>query len=242
MELDILLTIFGVSIIQSLFGVGVLLFGTPLLLLLDYPFLESLLILLPISASINVMQVAKDYQDVELTIYRNILLFTIPCIVLFLVLVSKSTFNMNLLIGILILLVAMKEHSQMLQTGLSKLLEFNKLFYATMGVIHGMTNLGGVLLAAKVFHTPLNKHQKRVTIALSYMTFALFQIVTILALDMEYHPKNIGYIGVGLAVYFGVNKFLFHKISEGKYNTLLSGFLALTGLLLVGKGMQWSFG
>lgn len=242
MEVDILLTVFGVSIIQSLFGVGVLLFGTPLLLLLDYPFLESLLILLPISASINVMQVAKDYKDVELTIYRNILFFTIPCIVLFLVLVSKNTFNMHLLMGLLILFIALKERSRILQIGLNKLLGFNKLFYATLGVMHGMTNLGGVLLAAKVFHTPLNKHQKRVTIALSYMTFALFQIVTILALDTEYQYENIGYIGVGLAVYFGVNKFLFHRISEGKYNMLLSIFLALTGLLLVGKGMQWSFG
>ena len=56
MEIGILIVIITASI-QSFFGVGVLLFGTPLLLLLGYPFLESLLILLPISASINFLQI-----------------------------------------------------------------------------------------------------------------------------------------------------------------------------------------
>lgn len=36
MPADILLTVVATSVVQSVFGVGVLLFGTPLLLLLGY--------------------------------------------------------------------------------------------------------------------------------------------------------------------------------------------------------------
>ena len=60
MKIIILLII--TSAIQSLFGVGVLLFGTPVLLLLGYSFIESLLILLPVSISINILQISKDYK------------------------------------------------------------------------------------------------------------------------------------------------------------------------------------
>jgi len=81
MEIGILIVIIVTASIQSLFGVGVLLFGTPLLLLLGYPFLETLLILLPISASINLLQVLKDYREIDLNIYKSILLLTIPFIV-----------------------------------------------------------------------------------------------------------------------------------------------------------------
>ncbi len=239
MEIDLLLTIVVVSMIQSLFGVGVLLFGTPLLLLLEYSFFESLLILLPISASINLLQVVRDYKAIEFNIYKNILIFTVPCIIVFLILVSKSNINMNLFIGFLIVFVALKERISLMQIWLNKLLKYPKMFYASMGIVHGMTNLGGVLLAAKIFHTDLNKHQKRVTIAISYMTFAVFQIMTILALDMSYEHKNLLYVGVGLVIYVCVNHFLFHKISEGKYNLLLSFFLIMTGLLLIAKEFLW---
>ncbi len=59
MNLYVALIVFVTSVMQSLFGVGVLLFGTPLLLLAGYPFLQSLLILLPISISINVLQILE---------------------------------------------------------------------------------------------------------------------------------------------------------------------------------------
>ena len=41
---------------QSIFGVGLLLFGTPTFLLLNYNFLDTLNILLPISISISFLQ------------------------------------------------------------------------------------------------------------------------------------------------------------------------------------------
>ena len=59
--------------IQSLFGVGVLLFGTPILLVLGYDFITALTILLPISLTINLLQVSKDYRHVQVPFYRQVL-------------------------------------------------------------------------------------------------------------------------------------------------------------------------
>ena len=60
MAFDILITISFLSLVQSIFGTGVLLFGTPILLILGYNFQYSLIILLPISVSINLLQIKLD--------------------------------------------------------------------------------------------------------------------------------------------------------------------------------------
>jgi hypothetical protein len=44
-----------ISAIQSMFGAGVLLFGTPLLLLFGHEFVDVLVLLLPISIAINLL-------------------------------------------------------------------------------------------------------------------------------------------------------------------------------------------
>jgi uncharacterized membrane protein YfcA len=62
MQWDILAAILLRATIQSLFGVGVVLFGTPILLVLGYDFITALTILPPISLTINLLQVSKDYR------------------------------------------------------------------------------------------------------------------------------------------------------------------------------------
>jgi len=237
--MDILIVIIATAFIQSLFGVGVLLFGTPLLLLLGYPFMESLLILLPISASINALQIIKDYKYINIKIYKQILIFTVPFIVLFLFIISKVDIDINIAVGLFLIFIALKEHIVFIQSFFTTILSYNKLFYSTMGMVHGLTNLGGALLTAKVFHTNLNKYEKRATIAMSYMTFAVFQIITILFLDNNFGATNFWYIIVGVIVYVGINKLFFHKMSEHKYDKLFSFFLLISGISLVLKGLIW---
>ena len=45
--------IFILSIFQSVFGVGLLLFGTPVFLMLDYDFISTLVTILPVSIIIS---------------------------------------------------------------------------------------------------------------------------------------------------------------------------------------------
>jgi len=235
-ELYIVLTVIITSIIQSLFGVGVLLFGTPILLLLGYPFLESLLVLLPISASINLLQVVKDYKSIELKTYKRVIYITVPFIVIFLFIIAKISIDVTFFIGVFLLLISLKDNVNIIKICLDKLLYFDKSYYLFMGIIHGITNLGGALLTAKIFSLELNKYQKRATIAISYMTFAIFQLITILFLEYNFSSYAVFYIALGLGVYLIINKLFFHKISNYKYDKLFAIFLFISGVSLILKG------
>lgn len=237
MDFDIIVLgiIIVTSIIQSIFGVGVLLFGTPLLLLFGYSFFDSLLIVLPVSVAINISQILNDYRHVDLRIVKRVVFFTIPFVVLFLFVIDSIILNVSIYIGSFLIFVALKDYVEIIRQFMSKILSYNKSLYIFMGVLHGLTNLGGALLTAIVFHTDLTKVQKRVTVAASYMMFAVFQLVTILLLDYDFEVRSIIYVFSGLSVYFFVNKVMFDRIRDSKYNKLFSGFLIVTGILLIIK-------
>jgi hypothetical protein len=238
MDIYLLLTIIITSGIQSLFGVGVLLFGTPLLLLLDYSFFESLMILLPISASINLLQIFKDYKYIEFSIYKNILIYTVPFIIIFLYLIATLNIDITLFIGLFLIIISLKQYSTIIKESINNLLKYNRFFYISMGIIHGITNLGGALLTAKIFHTDLNKYEKRATIAMSYMTFAVFQIITIVILTNLYNFAYLIYVVLGVSIYLLVNKMFFHKITNNNYDKIFAVFLLITGIMLLYKGLQ----
>ena len=108
MPVDILLAIIVVSVIQSIFGVGILLFGTPILLLLGYEFVEALGVLLPVSIAVNALQFVRHYDDLDTRFYKNILLYTVPMVVGFLWLVTSVKMNVGFVIGGVLIFVALK--------------------------------------------------------------------------------------------------------------------------------------
>ena len=68
--LVILLIVSIFTIIQSLFGIGILVFGTPTLLLLGYEFTEVLSYLLPSSIVISFCQVYPNQEYIKLYKYN----------------------------------------------------------------------------------------------------------------------------------------------------------------------------
>ena len=57
MIIEPLVVVIVCTVIQSIFGVGILVFGTPILLSLDYNLMTSLGILLPSSLLVSVIQI-----------------------------------------------------------------------------------------------------------------------------------------------------------------------------------------
>ena len=90
MDAEIILVIIFVSFIQSIFGVGILLFGTPLLIILNHSFIETLTILLPISVLVNFFQIFKKTKHINFNFYKKLILITIPLIVLSLFVIGKK--------------------------------------------------------------------------------------------------------------------------------------------------------
>ena len=146
------LVILGCSLCQSLFGIGLLFFGTPLLLLLGYPFETALSYLLPCSIIVNLLQVIHGRKEIS-SFPLNILIYTLPFLILglFLVLQYDTHLQLKPLIGSVLIFTGITrlfpKANQRTNQAISYAL---KPALSLMGLIHGMTNMGGGLLAAIV--------------------------------------------------------------------------------------------
>ena len=238
MNYDIIIIILFTSTIQSIFGTGVLLLGTPLLLLNDYSFHSSLIILLPTSFLINFFQLKNKLKKVELFFYKKLVIYTIPLIIISLYFIRINPININQLIGTFLLIIGLKDIIPTINKKLNVALKYESIYLLFTGIIHGISNLGGALLSAIVFSKNLSKEQTRATIALSYLTFALFQIFTLTAFGEEnyfFTSINIFYWFLGLLVFFIIEKFLYLKINEKNYTKIFASFIFLIGLFLLIK-------
>ena len=72
-EIDILTLaiIAGITISQSLFGVGILLWGTPIFLLLGENFIQTLTLLLPLSLMISFLQILPRFDKINKNIFTR---------------------------------------------------------------------------------------------------------------------------------------------------------------------------
>ena len=79
--LELIIIIF-LATFQSIFGVGLLLFGTPLFLMIGYDFSSTLTIVLPVSVLISFLQIIyKNQLNKKCIVEYN--LYTLPFLVLF---------------------------------------------------------------------------------------------------------------------------------------------------------------
>ena len=238
MDYYILITILITAIVQSIFGTGVLLFGTPLLLILGYNFQYALIILLPTSILISFFQLKNNLNKIDIQFYKKLFLFSIPSIILFFYLTNLNSIRINIFVGIFLVVVAIKENILSINRMIKLLIKYESLYLMIMGMIHGITNLGGALLSAIVFSKNLSKDSKRTTIAICYLTFALFQIITLIIAFNDNSFLNIFnfvYWILGPVTFFTVEKYLYFRIDGRKYIKYSNFFLFVLGLMLIIK-------
>ena len=238
MDFYIIITILITAIVQSIFGTGVLLFGTPLLLILGYNFQYALIILLPTSILISFFQLKNNLNKIDIQFYKKLFLFSIPPIILFFYLTNLNSIRINIFVGIFLVVIAFKENILSINRMIKFLIKYESLYLMIMGMIHGITNLGGALLSAIVFSKNLSKDSKRTTIAICYLTFALFQIITLIIAFNDNSFLNIFnfvYWILGPVTFFTVEKYLYFRIDGRKYIKYSNFFLFVLGLMLIIK-------
>ncbi|MGZ5056115.1 MAG: TSUP family transporter, partial [Methylobacter sp.] len=237
----IMLIVAVTSVIQSMFGAGVLLFGTPLLLLFGHQFVDVLFTLLPISLAINLLQITQHHAHIDFAFYRRVLLLTLPPIAAFLFLVTHLRINIGLIIGPFLLLLALKEFSTATARIIDRMMRYETAYFVIMGVVHGLSNLGGSLLTAMIHHKNYEKDIARVTVAASYGTFAVVQLLTLWLfsdrlIDVPVYD-NLIYLTVGAMIFMLTDAMFYAQIDREKYRHIFSMFLALSGLVLVLKSL-----
>jgi uncharacterized protein len=240
MPVDILFTVIAVSVIQSIFGVGVLLFGTPILLLLEYEFVEALGVLLPVSIAINTLQVLRHYEELDTAFYKNILIYSVPVVVIFLALVTSVKINVTPVIGVLLIFVALKSISVFIEHKVQSIVKYERLYLMVMGMVHGISNLGGSLLTVIIYSKHYPKDKTRVTAAASYATVALCQLLTLLWVGSEFSVSyfdKISLMQVGTVMFLLTEEMLYNQIDNEKYSKLFAVFLFVSGILLILKSL-----
>ena len=238
MDFEILITIAVTSILQSIFGTGVLLFGTPILLMLGKDFQTTLAILLPASIFINFFQIRNNIKSIDTAFFKNLILFCLPMVFLTLYLSFSIHLDTNSVIGIFLIVISLKSSMKPISMIINWMLSFERLYLTMMGILHGLTNLGGSLLSGIVLSKELTKDSKRATIAASYCFMAFIQIVTIytvLGYHKFFNTKNFIYWISAPLIFFIIEKYVYQAVDEKLYNRVSGFFLFLVGVAVLIK-------
>ena len=237
--LTLILVISFFSIIQTLFGVGLLVFGTPTLLLIGYPFTTTLLILLPSSVLLSALQIVEGKK--QILVMKEFIYYSIPPVFLGLFIVSSVflDWNIKLIVGATLLFVsAVKKLERYREFLLIKLKENLKLYMIVMGFIHGISNQGGGLLTLYFSTIYDNKLRIRSNIAFCYFAYGIFQLLFLLI----FHFDSVIIIGISfsviaLLIYFTVGGKIFNLTSEKLFHRLISIVIIIFGLTLIYGGL-----
>ena len=233
--LVIIIAIF--STVQSMFGVGLLLFGTPTLLLLEYSYSETLWLLLPCSVTISLIQVANDYKLIEAK--KRAIYLVIPTLVLSLALVVtySNGINNTRIVGILLLLIGIIRFSSKLQALLSLMVKKNiQMYYIMIGFVHGISNMGGGPLSILMSTIYSKKEIIRANVAFIYLILAMFQLVVLSIISYtSLRSEVMLLIPISLSSYIFTSKFISKIVNNQKYAFILNLMVLAYGALAVIK-------
>jgi len=238
---DIIIIISITAIIQSIFGTGVLLFGTPLLLIFGYSFHFALIILLPTSILISLLQLKDNFVNVDINFYKKLIIYCIPFIIVSLYYSGNILTQINYFIGIFLVIISLKNSIQLIDRLFRFLNQYENIYFILMGVLHGITNLGGSLLSASIFNKNFSKITKRTTIAICYLSMAIIQIITLSLMINKDDLLTLIIVPhwfLGPLVFFIVDKYFFLKIDDQKYTHYSNIFLFIIGLILIIKSLN----
>lgn len=228
------------AVVQSIFGMGILVFGTPTLLLLGFEFSTVLALLLPSSVLISLTQVITSgsiaFQKRE---KQNIAICTLFVLgFLALILKFRLKINIDILVGGVLLFSALVRLSPAFRAKVKQLLSKNeRLFVMLMGAVHGLTNMGGALLALYASSTHEGKLEIRTTVSRYYLAFGVIQLSALAVLKSD-ALSLYGFIAAPLAlsVYLVVGNLIFKKTSSFAYERLVTLFIAAYGVIVLTRG------
>lgn len=224
----ILIAIF--CIIQSIFGVGLLLLGTPTFLLIGYEFFEVLNILLPYSIIISFIQIFINKKK-DLKFGKKIFFHSIPFLILGLIIIEHLQHKINfiLIVSIFLIIFPILNITNFKRKKI-KIKNIN-FFLKLLGLLHGLTNLGGSLLTIISSNLHTNKNIIRYNISSGYLIFALFQLLLINLFFSQINIDNLRYIWLPIIIFIFSQKF-FKKMNDLLYYNSLNIFILSYGVFI----------
>ncbi len=237
--LSILAMVAVLSVVQSFFGMGILVFGTPTLLLMGYDFITTLGYLLPASFAISLLQVLFA-GSARVPVSRYLYTLCLPGIGFGLLLSEDTALSpwINSLVGVTLLFSALVRFwPPSMKLFIAILNKHLAGYHLVMGVIHGLTNLGGALLAVLASGTHTEKEAVRYTVAHYYLAFSIIQMLFLATVmgHLDILASNLPAAAVAAVVYLLVGNRIFIRTSNQSYNTALTMFIAVYGAAVLLK-------
>lgn len=225
------------AVVQSLFGVGILLFGTPILLILGYEYQEALMYLLPASAAISWSQV-WDFRSHKLDgNYRKLFLsFCIP--LLFVGMFLTQYFDMKFEIKIFVTLMLfiafiLRSSSRLLVKMQNFMRQHLKFALASMGLIHGLSNMGGSILTPLVSSLYKDKNKVLAGVSFDYAFMASLQLFVLVFIQgQKFYAHFLIGSAISLSVRYLVGKRVFTFTKDEHYQKLINGFILANAIIL----------
>ena len=231
-----IIIILALITIQSIFGVGLLLFGTPSFLLLGYDFANTINILMPVSITISALQFFKSKVS-DRKFIKEYNLFCLPFLILFLVLALKFKYLLDFKIIVAFLLI----FSSILILNKRKFSSFKNIFFNSkkyiligIGCVHGLTNMGGSFLS--IYSTLISKNIKEVAryyISYGYLIMGIFQFLIVLFISFKILDFNkLYYIFLAAIIYFPTQK-IFKNINDKKFSKYINLIALIYGIFIL---------
>ena len=226
-QIGLYLLIFFLATIQSVVGVGILVLGTPILLILDFSFNKILSFLLPISILTSLINYIyfgykkKIFIKIDTLLIKIFFLGTIPSVFLGLLILKKfeNFIDFKILIALVIALSLFISSMKNLFKEVNKLIIY--LFLLLTGIVHGITNSGGSILS--IFFNLLNdKNETRYNLTFFYFFLALTQFllfISIFKFDSNFKNFLPQILIVLLGSLFG--NYLFKYFNEEIFKNLI---------------------
>lgn len=235
--LTVVIVLFFFAFVQSVYGVGLLVFGTPLLILSSLSFDEALGVLLPSSALISLHQVFR-YRNAPVNEATSIL----PVIFglafgLTLVLTIEQNLQIMPFVGTAMLIAAFIRSSDRASKALSRFLSFQKsVFHFLNAFIHGFSNLGGALLPVYASTVYKEKIRALKCTSIFYSIYSGAQILVLLVMNRaEVFMDGIILVPGCLFIYWFGSRYVIIKIPQKLFDKLAIIFFWCIGLLLLAR-------
>jgi len=230
MDLTEIVVISIFCIFQSVFGVGLLLLGTPTFLLIGYDFFEVLNILLPYSIVISLFQIVVSKKR-NFLFGKKILFHSIPFLILGLIIIHLFKYKINFILITSIILITFSILNIInLKRGKFKIKNVN-FALKFLGLVHGLTNLGGTLLSLISANVHYNKNIIRYNISSGYFIFAVFQLLLVNLFFEQIDFEYLKFIWLP-AIICILSQIIFKKINNITFYKMLNIFTLFYGFYI----------
>lgn len=226
--------------LQSIIGVGVLVLGTPFLLILNFNIIEILFILLPISiitSLTNLIVINFSNKSMNKSTdkeFKKFFVICIPSVFIGLLILRffESVFNFNLLVSLVIvfsvIFVILKDRI------LYRINFFRISILSFVGIVHGLTNSGGTLMSLAL-SVNNKKDYARLNTTFFYLILAIFQylLTTLVFFDKFIYLIDLKLIGTLTTGVFLGNLINYFLKSTAVYRIIVNFLAILSSIILL---------